>query len=346
MEALLQPAAAAGTEPSGRASSAAWQEFTVYGVPVRSELAFLDAGGRRPEGPPEIEIRLAPAEYFEEALGGAAAQPEPGAWQHTVFLSDGSAYVWWRDMFEFHVSAGGGLIHLRRLRDLPDLALETYLLGQVFSYALVKRGIEVLHATTLEVEGEAISLLGECGAGKSSLAAAFLAAGHRLLSDDLLVLQESSAGLLAQPALPRIKIYPEVADLFAIPRQGAAPMHPSFRKLVLRLDGSAAVRPAPVRAMYELAAPRRPESRRITLRRLSARQAFLCLLRHVFNSKMTAPERLQQLTVFVHRLAERIPIRRVTYRRVFENLPRVRDRILEDFAALRRAGAAMREEAP
>jgi len=52
--------------------------------------------------------------------------------------------------------------------------------------------------------------LGDSGHGKSSLAACFLAAGHRLLTDDLLVIGESGDYLMAHPGPPRIKLFPAV----------------------------------------------------------------------------------------------------------------------------------------
>ena len=52
---------------------------------------------------------------------------------------------------------------------------------------------------------QAVAFLGDNAFGKSSLAACFLAAGARLLTDDLLVLHESSDRVLAYPGPPRIK---------------------------------------------------------------------------------------------------------------------------------------------
>src|SRR4029077_19574870 len=44
--------------------------------------------------------------------------------------------------------------------------------------------IEPIHASAVEVDGRAACLLGDSGAGKSSVAAALTAQGHDLVSDD------------------------------------------------------------------------------------------------------------------------------------------------------------------
>ena len=85
------------------------------------------------------------------------------------------------------------------------------MLGQALSFALLKRGVEPLHATTVCVDEAAVAFVGESGAGKSTLAASFLAAGNPLLTDDLLVLRRRGNGLYGYPGMPRIKLYPEVA---------------------------------------------------------------------------------------------------------------------------------------
>ena len=63
----------------------------------------------------------------------------------------------------------------------------------------VKAGFEPLHGAAIEHEGQAIAFLGESGFGKSTLAGSFIAAGGRLLTDDLLLLRPSDGKLIAYP---------------------------------------------------------------------------------------------------------------------------------------------------
>ena len=86
------------------------------------------------------------------------------------------------------------------------------MLGQALSFALVRQGFEPLHATVVVVDDHAVAFLGGNAFGKSSLAACFLEAGYRLLTDDLLILRESSDRILAYPGPPRIKLFPKIAE--------------------------------------------------------------------------------------------------------------------------------------
>jgi hypothetical protein len=109
------------------------------------------------------------------------------------------------------------------------------LLGQALSCALVKLGFEPLHATAIVVNGQAAVLLGSSGLGKSSLAACFLEAGHRLLTDDLLVLLPTRRGIMAYPVPPRIKLFPKLARRFLHEAMSGVAMNRQSKKLILPL---------------------------------------------------------------------------------------------------------------
>src|SRR6266853_327014 len=111
--------------------------------------------------------------------------------------------------------------------DWPEnYALEdacTYLVGPVIAFALRLRGIICLHASSIAVDGRAIALLGQPGAGKSTTAAAFARLGYSILSDDVAVLDDRGDQFLVQPGYPRVNLWPEsVRALFgsedALPR--------------------------------------------------------------------------------------------------------------------------------
>ena len=70
----------------------------------------------------------------------------------------------------------------------------------------LSRGDLPLHAAAVEVGGRAVLLAGPRRAGKTTLAAAFVAAGHRLLSEDLCCLRGSPDwSLLPGPAMLRLR---------------------------------------------------------------------------------------------------------------------------------------------
>src|SRR3989442_5163498 len=76
-------------------------------------------------------------------------------WFEDRMLSGRRRYLGWRGPFEFLVAADGRRIVARPLPGLARMprAFETYLLGQVLSFALIARGLEPLHATAVVVVG-------------------------------------------------------------------------------------------------------------------------------------------------------------------------------------------------
>ena len=82
----------------------------------------------------------------------------------------------------------------------PDQANEDWasiVAAQALPLAATIRGLEVLHASGVVLDGSAVLIAGPPGAGKSSLAAALVRAGGALLSDDAVALQLNDGELIA-----------------------------------------------------------------------------------------------------------------------------------------------------
>lgn len=71
--------------------------------------------------------------------------------------------------------------------------------AQVLPLAAALRGLEPFHASAVALDGRAIAFVAPSGTGKTSVAAHFVAAGASLVTDDVLVLEPTSRGVLAHP---------------------------------------------------------------------------------------------------------------------------------------------------
>lgn len=100
-------------------------------------------------------------------------------------------------------------------RPVPE-ALAVDVAGRVLATALHARGVLTLHASAVALSGGAVAFLGPKGAGKSTLAAALLAEGARMMADDALPV-EVEAGARARPGLPRLRLSGEAATHLAGP---------------------------------------------------------------------------------------------------------------------------------
>jgi hypothetical protein len=306
-------------------------QYCVYGMQIVSDtpltLPEYSHGGLG-----EIECLSAPAHVFRAALEGARFQSRPGSWYRYAFLPDGAAYVRWDNVGEFLVDAEGRRILCRRDDDASRESFQVYLLGQALSFALVKQRLEPLHATAIVVDDHAVGFLGSNAFGKSSLAACFLDAGCRLLTDDLLLLQTSSGGVLAHPGPPRIKLFSKVAARFLGPTVNRVPMNTDTDKLILPLDEHrSCAGPVTLRAIYAVVAPRDAcRTTAVSIETLSPREAFVELVKGTFNRRLATAERLErQFDVMTH-LAERVSVKRLAYPRALDRLQDVRAMVLAD----------------
>jgi hypothetical protein len=313
--------------------------YDIYGISLCSEieLSFPDS---EPMQSADVSLLAASPDFFRDATDGAVVSPSHNRWYKYARLDNGQSYIRWDGLFEFLIDADGRRIWCGWLGAASLESLQVYLLGQALSFALVKQGYEPLHATSVVIDGQAIAFLGSSGFGKSSLAASFLADGHRLLTDDMLLLTRTDGDYQAQPGPSRIKLFPKMAGRFLAGTASAVPMNTETEKLVLPLSsdlrhsGS-----APLRVLYVLSPPR--EVRRtqsIQLTSLSTRETFIELVRGTFNYLVTGSERLERQYTECLDVASRVPARRISYPRVLSMLTDVRKAILSDLAEINRSG--------
>jgi hypothetical protein len=123
-------------------------------------------------------------------------------------------------------------------------------MGRMMAYLLRQRGWLPLHASGVELEGQAVLFLGASGAGKSTAAAAFHARGHQVVTDDVGAVRVVDGGqCLVRPAGPRIRLLDDSRVAF----DGVEPegiLH--FRKRLFDLTRGEQRELIPTRRIYAL----------------------------------------------------------------------------------------------
>lgn len=310
--------------------------YQLYGVRVRS---FIPLAGPLDSVSNVSDVLLheaAPA-YFTHAPKDHSKQPATDDWFHHAACADGSDYLRWSGLFEFLISPDGRHVACHALNGASRQSFQTYLASQVLSCALLKQGIEALHATVVVIDGQAIGLLGHCGYGKSSLGAAFLRGGHTLLTDDMLVTSVTARRppvVMAHPGPPRIKLFPRIAATLLGPRRKRTPMNPDTAKQILPLsDREYCGEAVPLRALYVLRPPTAGRVRsRVTIRPLTQRRACLELLANTFNTIVTGPSRQARQFHWAAGLAATVPLKSLSYPRSLTHIPAVLAAIHKDLA--------------
>ena len=306
--------------------------YRVYGLSLKSAIP-LPCPAYVGSVPAVTELETASASVFTRACERAGVTVDDTQWFKYAPLPDGSAYLRWSGLFEFLISASGCRIACRPLNGASAEAFQTYLVSQVLSFALLKQGIESLHATTVAVNGLAAAFLGDSCYGKSSLGAACLQAGHRLLTDDVLVVTEKHGRFVAHPGPPRIKLFPHIAQAFLGKLAAGTPMNPQTPKLVIPLPARLHTdRAVPLGTLYVLQPPGGSRRRRITITPLSPRRACLALVANTFNTVIMERTRLTRQFNLAARLAAAVPVKLLSYPDDPARLPAVVEAIRADLA--------------
>jgi hypothetical protein len=304
------------------------RRYRLYGLTLASAL---DLPCRRASRSAHADVRLVEGSAAQFARARAAGGALSPAWFICRPLPDGSLYLRWRGSFEFLVSANGRAILYRRLPHATLESLTVYLLGQVLSFSLLARGCDPLHGTSVAVGNGAIAFVGDCGFGKSTLAAAFLTRGGRVIADDLVTLRRRGAAWIVEPGIPRLKLAPRIAAQLLGPGARGERMIRGAAKRVIPLDAAqTAARPLPIRAIYVLGEP----ARSIRIEPLARGDAFIETIRAAFNLIVRDRSRLARQFTFASQVVTSVPVRRLSYPRALAQLPAICDAVLNDIATL------------
>jgi hypothetical protein len=163
----------------------------------------------------------------------------------------------------------------------------------------VRRGDVPLHGAAVEVDGGALLLCGPSRAGKTTLAAAFLSAGHRVLAEDLGCCRlEPEPAVLPGPAMLRVRrdVYRRLRVPGAVAGEDEDRVHLALEG-PLRGDGG----PVPLRAIVLL---RRGEG--VQLEPMAAQEA----LRDLWALSLKLPEDADRTRCFhgLVRLTGAVPV--------------------------------------
>lgn len=191
--------------------------------------------------------------------------------------------------------------------------LSTYFLGPVMGFILRRRGTTALHASSLCVNGQAIVLTGEAGAGKSTTAAALALRGLPVLCEDVAAIEEKDGSYSIERGYPRVCLWPDSVELLMGCPDSLPRLTPNWEKRYLPLDGAAAtldLHKRPLGAVYILA-PREESARAPRVEDVSSRDVLLELVQNTYMNWLLDRHQRAKEFEFLSRLVSHIPVRRI-----------------------------------
>jgi hypothetical protein len=114
--------------------------------------------------------------------------------------------------FHCDVSGPAAQIVVDALPDVPAPTIRHLLIDDVIPHVIARSGAPVLHGAGVAVDGQALVILGDSAAGKSTLSVALAqAAGVALIGDDCVVVDSTPGGFVAPPSYPTVRLSPRTA---------------------------------------------------------------------------------------------------------------------------------------
>jgi hypothetical protein len=170
--------------------------------------------------------------------------------------------------------------------NVPAQEWQRLLVAQTLPFAAALNGLEVFHASAVQLAGKALALVGPSGSGKTSLALALCRLGAEFLADDVLAAEPSAGRLLAHPGTP----------LAAVVHRGRASHAWGGRRVLAVNERERLVALTPASAPAEVGGvlflSRRAAWPQATITPLDSAGA---LLSSTFNFVLDAPARLERL---------------------------------------------------
>jgi hypothetical protein len=184
---------------------------------------------------------------------------------------------------------------------------ERLLLAQVLPLAAALRGMEILHASAVEMAGRAVAFLGGSGVGKTTLAARIVARGARLVTDDVLAVDVANGAVRTHSGGAVARVDPrELRAMTGKERRGLGAIRARAEKW--HVMPTLASDELPLALTYHLV--RRPEVEEVEIVRVHPYDPAL-LLGSAFLSYLVDPERLRRQLDVCGAIADTTPLHQV-----------------------------------
>jgi hypothetical protein len=174
-------------------------EALVYdcaGLIVRSTVPLDQAEHVDPSTPVDVDFELAGEEDipFARPVGDLLAECAGEDWVAYSFSRVDDHYLGrLYGVGDFEISGALDRITCRPAVGGRSEVIPIVVAGTLSAFIMAMRGTCVLHASAVEIGGQAVAFVGESGQGKTTMAAVLCAAGAALVTDDVLPLTFAKA---------------------------------------------------------------------------------------------------------------------------------------------------------
>jgi hypothetical protein len=258
--------------------------------------------------------------------------PDGTVW--TEFYRAGPDYLLrFPGLADFDVSKEGTTVIAYPAPTTDADTLEHLHINQVVPLALSRQGRPSFHASVVTVTGGAVAFLGETGMGKSTLAASFALAEDEFLTDDSLIIEETTAGCHAMPSHASVRLWPDSVEALVDggTRRASAISYSTKARMLAGEALTHREESLPLLAAYLL---EWESVDKVTIRALSGAERHMAWVNNSFLLDIEDRALLADHFDWTCRIAQTVPTFALDYPRDYGMLSQVRDAVRRHIAGV------------
>jgi hypothetical protein len=201
-------------------------------------------------------------------------------------VTKNAIYRFWDDIGKFKITKSS--ITIDPAHGLNKIILRTFLLGTVFATLLRLRGLFVLHASSVNINGSAVAFSGFKGYGKSTTAMTFYNEGYPVVADDYIAIEFDNNDIpIISPGFPSLRLSSESMEHTSLNHDKSNLGSDMMDKTYASVPKCFSSNKIPLKKIYIL--QRDKESKIINLK---SQEAFMELVKNTFGIHMFSKSEL------------------------------------------------------
>lgn len=185
--------------------------FEAFGLAIQSPIPIRGLIETDEVSEPDIKVVFGKIENYPELFLTKVKRKGLSATFGMVDHNTKNAFMVWENQINFRLIDGKTMVIDTAETDLDFLSL--FIVSEPLGILLFQRGDILLHASAVRLPNNTgIVFMGEPGAGKSTTTAAFVKAGCKIVSDDLVSLRLINNKPFIIPSFPQIKLWKTSVD--------------------------------------------------------------------------------------------------------------------------------------
>lgn len=291
--------------------------YHAYGLCFKSSITFPGVVSKKAE--PDVLIcfdrfRSFPGKNEEYVVGDYTK----------VKVCPGRIDLFWKDIFICSVNNGNEVV-INPSTGLDNNLLRTIIWGTAIAFILHQRGMVVLHANAVNINGNAVAFIGPQGIGKSTISIFLHNIGYGLISDDILCVNigENNNPFVFSD-FRMLKFWPDIINFLGKTPESIPQVNSSYKKHLYKVDGSFD-ETLPLRAIYLI-----EKGSKTVLKKMDLQKSFAEIIKSFYCARLfNNNELLVQLKQSAF-IAEKVPVKTLRSPGSFKDLPKIADIILQD----------------